>query len=233
MTLPYLVIIGVVSRRHLHRTAPHFRIGIVICHNGNGAIHKRQHHHFTHGIAPSHIGWMHRHPGIAQHGFRARCRHNHIGRVIYPFVPNMPQVAIDLSFLHLEIGNHSATLRAPVHHAFAPINPALLVKTHKCFQHRLHIFLIHCKSLARPVITTAQLAQLSQNCAAVFFPPGPYPFQQISATNFAARLLFGLPDLLLHLHLRANTRVIRTGQTQCAKSPHPLIPNHRVVNRVL
>ena len=107
-----LEIVEVVRRRHLHRARAFFRIGIFVGDDRNLSPDQRQDHVLADQMRVALIVRMHRDRGIAEHGLRPRGGDHDEARGIFGTeglalqrIAQIPQAALDLDLLHLEIGN--------------------------------------------------------------------------------------------------------------------------------
>ena len=66
-------------------------------------------------------------------------------------ISEMPQMALHLDLLHLEIGNGGEQLRVPVDEPLVSVDQACAVELYEHLEHRAREPFIHGEALARPV----------------------------------------------------------------------------------
>ena len=157
VALAYLEVVGVVSRRDLHRTGPELFIYIRICHDGDLSSHQRQDRRLAYDIFVPLVIRMYRNGRIAQHGLRTGGSDLQIIVGPHDGIFNMPEMAFLLFVLYFRIGKRGLTHRTPVDDPGPPVNVAFLIKLDKYLFHRLGTALVHGETLPLPVAGHAQL----------------------------------------------------------------------------
>ena len=114
MALPYLKVVGVMSRRDLHRSGPEFLVYIVVCHNGDFPVHQGKHHMLADDVLVPLILRVYRDSRIAQHGLRTG--RGNLQKILrsYNRVLDMPEMSALLLMLHLGIGQGGLADRTPI-----------------------------------------------------------------------------------------------------------------------
>ena len=133
----------------------------------------------------------------------------------------MPEIAVDLDLLDLEVGNRGEQLGVPVDQPLVLVDQPLLVERDEHFEHGLGQALVHCKALSAPVGRGAKPLQLVEDHAAGFGFPLPDLVDELFPREVAAM------DLLLHQlpfdhHLRGDAGVIHAGLPQHVLASHAL-----------
>ena len=161
------------------------------------------------------------HRGVAQHGLGAGGGQlQHLAGLLHR-VEQVPEMAGLLLILHLGVGNGGVAVGAPVHHAVAPVDEALVIEVDKDLQHGLGAALVHGEALALPVAGTAQLLELADDAVAVLVFPGPGALQKaVAAQHVFGEALF--LHLSHHLGLGGDGGVVGAGQPQGGVALHPL-----------
>ena len=85
----------------------------------------------------------------------------------------MPEVAVHLLHLHLQITHRRARGGAPIHQVFAPVDQPLLVQTVEGLDHGGAAAGVEGEALPLPIHRVAQAAQLAHDRAAALGFPGP------------------------------------------------------------
>ena len=80
---------------------------------------------------------------------------------------------------HFLVGEGGEGLGVPVDHAHAAVDEAFAIEIHKDLDDALAANLIHGETCAVPVAGAAQLAQLLEDDASVFFGPCPSVLQEL------------------------------------------------------
>ncbi len=211
------IVVEIMRRGDLHRAGTLLRVGVFVRHDGNATACDRMIDMLANQRRVARVILVHRHRRIAQHGFRARGRHNNIVAVFgghlfggfavfiqhrhgiikrHPIsqrIGKMPESAFDLGVFHLKIRDRSLELGVPVHKALVAVDQALIVEVHEDLHHRLDHLVVRPAILAqreffaRPIATGAQTLQLVEDRAAGFF----FPFPDALDERFAAHFLAG------------------------------------------
>ncbi len=172
---------------------------------------------------------MHRHRGIAEHGLRPRGGDHDEARGIvgveglaFQRIAQIPEAALDLDLLHLEIGNRRQQFRIPVHQPLVLVDQPLAVQFDEHLHHRARQALIHRETFARPVAGRAEALQLIDDDAAAFGLPLPDPLEKSGAAHVAPARLLPLHQLPLDHHLGRDAGVIGARLPQHVAAAHPL-----------
>ena len=224
-------IVEIVGRRDLHRAGAFFRVGIFVGDDRNAPADQRQNGEFSDQIGEPGIGGMHRHRGVAEHGFRPRggdgdetvgCA---LDRVFY-----VPEIAAHLPAFDFEVGNGGVELRVPVHQPAVAIDQTLAVQRDEHLAHRLGQPLVHGEAFARPVQRGAEAAQLAGDGAAGLRLPLPHPVKEpLAPERLAAAALLG--QQALHHHLGGDAGMVGAGLPQRVAPLHAAPADQRVLHR--
>src|SRR6185437_13390307 len=99
------------------------------------------------------------------------------------------------SHFHFLVGECGLRGGTPVHHAFAAIDEALLVKIDEHALHIAHVVRVHRETFTGPVARAAEFLELRDDDAAVLFLPGPDTLDEFLASDVAFGFLLILPNL--------------------------------------
>ena len=153
-----LEIVEVMGRRDLHRARALFGIGIFVGDDRNLSPHQRQDHVLADQMRVALVVRMHRDRAVAEHRLRPRGGDDDEGRGIvgteglaFQRIAQIPEAALDLDLLHLEIGNRGQQLRIPVHQPLVLVDQPFAVQFDEHFYHRARQALVHRETFARPV----------------------------------------------------------------------------------
>ncbi len=125
----------------------------------------------------------------------------------------MPEAALDLMRLHLEIADRGAEAGVPIHQPFVAVNQPLFVQIDEHFQDGFRKALVHREALVRPIHRAAEAAELLGDFPAALFLPFPHLGDEILAGEIGA-LLLALGHLPLNHHLRRDAGVIGADHPQ-------------------
>ena len=121
----------------------------------------------------------------------------------------------------------------PVHHAFAAIDEALLVKLDEDLLHAARILRVHREPFARPIARAAELLELLDDDAAVLFLPGPDALEEFLAAEVVLGFLLLLLQRLFDLHLRGDAGVVGAGQPEDFLAVHARLAAEDVLDGVV
>src|SRR5690606_22009637 len=156
----------------------------------------RQHDILADEIAIALILGVDRHGRVAQHGLRpGRGNRDEASRLPLDGVADMPQMALDLDLLHLEIGDGGEEARVPVDEALVLVDQPLGMEGDEDLDDGLRETLVHREALARPVAGGAEALQLVDDGAAGLLLPGPDAFHEAVAPEVPAGWLLPLHEL--------------------------------------
>ncbi len=240
MSAADLEIVEVMRWRDFHGARAFLGIGIFVGDNGNLAPDQRQDDVLADQVGIALIVRIHRDRGIAQHRLRPRGGdHDEAGRILgieslaLQRIAQIPETALDLDLLHLEIGNRGQQFRVPIHQPLVLVDQPFAMQLHEHFCHCARQALVHRKAFARPVAGGAEPLQLIDDDAAALGLPLPDPLEEFGAAHVAAARFLALHQLPLDHHLGGNAGVIGTGLPQHVAAAHPLEAAQNVLQRVV
>ena len=173
---------------------------------------------------------------VPQHGLGAGGRDGDearsSGRRVAERVAEVPQVAILLLGLHLEVRDRGAQHRVPVHEPPPAVDEPLVVEPHEGLQHRFGEPFVQGEPLRGPVDGGAEPAELVPDGPARAPGPVPHPFDERLAAETAPVAALRL-DLALDHHLGRDPGVVRPHLPQGVVAPHAVIADEGVHDRVL
>ena len=224
-----LEIVEVMRRRDLDRARAFFGIGIFVGDDRNAAADQRQDHVLADQMRVAFVVRMHRDRGVAEHGLGPRGGDHDEGRGIvgieglaFQRIAQIPEAALDLDLLHLEIGNRGQQLRVPVHQPLVFVDQPLAMQLDEHLDDGARQALVHGEAFARPVAGGAEPLQLVDDDAAALGLPLPDPFEEFGAAHLAPARLLPFHQLPLDHHLGRDAGVIGAGLPQHVAAAHPL-----------
>ena len=143
----------------------------------------------------------------------------------------MPECARLLRILYLGIRKGGAAVGAPVDDAVAAIDQSLIIEVYKYLANGTGAALVHREALARPITGCAELLELVDDARAVLIFPVPNSLKELLSSEIVAREIFVNAQVFLHLDLRCDTCVVRSGHPEGGKALHSLITAENVLER--
>ena len=134
---------------------------------------------------------------------------------------------------HFLVGQRGLRGRAPVHHALAAVDEALLVKLDEDFLHAAHVVGVHRETFAGPVAGAAEFLELRDDDAAVLFLPRPHALDELLAPDVLLGLLFLLAKLLGDHALGGDARVVGAGEPEDFLAVHARLAAENVLDGVV
>ena len=234
VTAADLEIVEVVRWGYLYRAGPLLGVRVFIGHNGDAAPNQRQDDELPDQVLVARILGMHRHRGVAQHGFGPGGGDRDPG-VGQPFerVLEIPEMALHLDLLDLEVGDGGEELRVPVDQTLVLVDEAGAIKLDEDPQNGARQPLVHGEALARPVAGCTEPLELADDGAAGLRLPGPHPLQELLAPHGAAARLLPLHQLALDHHLGGDAGMVHAGLPQHVAAAHALEAAEHVLQGVV
>ena len=225
-------VVRVVGGGDLDHTGALGHVGVLVAHNGDLLVQQGQHHMAAVQMGIAGVIAVDGNSGIAQHGLgTGGSQFQHLAGLL-DRVEQVPEAAVLFLILHLGVGNGGVAVGAPVDHAVAAVDEALVVQADKDFLDSLRAALVHGKALTLPVAAAAQLLELANDAVAVLGLPGPGALQEaVAAHHFLGQALstHGLHDL----GLRSDGSVVRARHPQGGIALHPLGADEDVLHGVI
>ena len=227
------VIVHVVRRGHFQRARTELDIDVFVADYGDCAVHQR-YDDARPGRQPAvaRVVGVDAQRRVAQDRFGARRGDD--DRLVRAFdhVAQVVELAVRLLEYHLFVRQRRLRRGIPVDHAYAAVDLAFLVKVAEYLDDALGAGFVHREAGALPVARGAQLAQLPEDHAAVFFLPLPGVFEEFLARE--RRLLDAL--FMQHRHdfrLRGDRRVIHARHPAGVFARHAGTADQHVLQRVV
>ena len=240
MATSHLEVVEVMGGGDLDRAGALFGIGIVVADDGDAAPHQRQDHMATDEVPELLVFRMHRHRRIAQHGLGPGGGDSDEGIRIFRIINNafkriveVPEMALHLHLLHLQIGDGGQQLGVPVDQALVLVDQPLAMQLHEDLEDGLGQALVHGEAFAAPVAGGAEALQLVDDGSAALGLPGPDALEEGLAAHLPAARLLALHELTLDDHLGRNARMVRARLPEHILAAHALEPAQDVLQRVV
>ncbi len=244
MTAADLEVVEIVRRRDLHRAGALLRVRVFVGDDRDQAADQRQAHALAHERGVALVLGVDGDRRVAQHRLGACRRHGDdlagLGTgLVHDRIVEVPEVALHLDLLDLEVRDRGLELRVPVHEALVAVDQALRVQIDEDLRHRADHLLVgraaltHGEALARPVAGGAEPLQLGDDGAARFRLPGPDLVEEGRAADLAAAGLLRLHHPALDDHLRGDAGMVHARLPQHVAPAHPLEAGQDVLQRVV
>ncbi len=141
VTLGARVVVEVVCAGDFDHPRSKRRVNKVVGNDRDGALAQRQLHVLPHQVLVAGVVGVHGHSAVAQHGFGAGGGHHQAWHrftinglwAVGKGVAHVVQRPLGLGAFYFKVGHRALQHRVPVDQAFATVNQALLVQTHKGF----------------------------------------------------------------------------------------------------
>ena len=228
MALAHFKVVGVVGGGDLHHAGAFFHIGVFVADNGNLTVQQRQDHMAAMQVGIARVLGVDGYSRIAQHGFGAGGgQFQGLAGFLY-LIKQMPEAAFLGLVLYLGVRDGGVAVGAPVDHAVAAVDQALVVQADEHFLDSVGAAFIHGEAFPFPVAGATQLFQLADDTVAVGVFPVPGALQKA----VAAYHLFGqafFPHFGHNFRLGGNGSVVGTGHPKGGVSLHPLVTGQDIL----
>ncbi|MNS34833.1 hypothetical protein D3C72_669680 [compost metagenome] len=168
-------------RSYFEGTGTEFHIDIIIKYDRDAFVDQRHNSVLAAKVRVARIFRVHTDGGIAHNCFRAYGCYGNIFITVFYFIAQVGQFRLRVFVQYLFIAQRGFGLRVPVDHLRTAIDISFLMQVYKYVDYRFVISIIHGEMSTVPVQCTAQLFQLLQDDAAIFFLPFPGIFQELFA----------------------------------------------------
>ena len=184
-------------------------------------------------LVPLIVG-MHGDSGVAEHGLRSRGGDDdELARPPLDGIAQMPEMALGLDLLDLEVGDRGQELGIPIDETLVLIDEAGAIEIDEHLAHGTRQALVHGETEPRPVAGAAEPLQLADNGVARLLFPLPDALDEGVAAHGAAVRLLPLHQLALDHHLRGDAGVIGPWLPQHVTPAHALEAHQHVLERVV
>ena len=228
-----LEVVEVVARGDLDRARALFRVGVFVGDDRQPSADQRQDGAFADQVLIARVVGVHGDAGVAEHGLRPGRRDRDVAAgLAFNRVADVPELAVDLLLLDLEIGHRGLQLAIPVDQSLVLVDQAGAVQVDEHLAHRRRQAFVHGEAFARPVRRGAQAMELLADLAARALLPGPHPLDELLAPEIAARDAF-FRQLALDHHLGGDAGVVAARLPQHGAAEHAVEPDQRILDGVV
>ena len=224
------MVVGIVGGGELHAARAELGIHEVVRDHGDLPVREGQLHLLPEEALEARIVRVHGDARVAQHGLGARGGDHEAPAVVDVGIADVPELAVALLVLHLEVGEGRLARGIPLDHAGALVDAPLLVGLHEDLADGLVEVRVHGEALAGPVHAGAHAAELVLDGALVLVLPGPEALEELLPGQVVAGLALGL-QLALHHHLGGDARVVHPGDPEGVEALGALEARQGVVQR--
>ena len=204
-------VVEIVRGGDLHRAGAFFRVGVGVGDDRDQPAHERQDGVLADQVREGGVLRVHRDRGVAEHRLRAGGGDgDELAGLIVDRIGDVPEAALHLGVLDLEVGDRRLEFRVPVHQPLVAVDQALAIQRDEHLPHGGREAVIHGEALARPVERGAEAAELAGDGAARFRLPLPDPLEEgFAAEGLAGDALFG--EQAFDHHLGGDAGVVSAG----------------------
>ena len=232
MALADRIVVGVVRRRHLHRAGAELAVDVVVGDDRDDPVRQRQPHAAADEAAVALVFGMDHHRHVAEHRLRPRRRHHQLAAAVLERIADVPQEAVLLLALDLQVGDRRLQHRVPVDEPLAAVDEAFLVEPHEGLGDDRRQPLVHREVLARPGHRGAHAAHLAGDGRAALLLPLPDAIDEGLAAERMAVLAL-LLQLALDDDLRRDAGMVHARQPQRVVAAHAVPARQRVHDRLV
>ena len=225
------------SRRDLERAGAELRIDGVVGDDRHQPLEaaQRQAHETAEVRLPAFVAWMHGDRDVGRDRLRPRRRDGDavvqlVAVVVDERIADVPELALFLLVLDLDVGERGQHLRIPGDDAVTAVDLAVAVQVGEGLAHSLARRLVEREDEPVPIAGSAHLSRLPLDPLAVVPDPGPDALDELLAAEVVAGQTF-LRDLLLDDGLRGDAGVIEAGQPERWLAEHAVPADQRVLDR--
>ena len=204
----------------------------------NLAAGNRQHDVLSDNAGVAFIIRVHGNRHIGQHRFGAGGRNLDIiasvGQrdAVFQRVFEMPETALDILRLDLEIADRGFQLGVPVDQPFVAVNQLVIIQIDEDLEHGFAEMRVHGELFAAPVHRTAEAAQLGGDGAAAFAFPVPDFLDEFLARIIGAFVLLRF-QLAFDHHLRRDAGMVGADHPQRILAAQTFVPDHDILQGVV
>ena len=227
----HLEVVEVVGRRDLDRARPLLRIDVGVRDDRDHPVGERQPDVAPHEVRGPRILRVHGDAGVPQHGLRAGGRHRDVAVTVHERIADVPEAALDLAGVDLEVRDRGAELRIPVHQPLVAVDQSIPVQAYEHPPDRRREALVQREALARPVRGRPEAAQLAVDRPARLPLPRPDPLDEgLAAERLPVRAAL-VRQLPLHHHLGGDPGMVGPRLPQHVAAAHAPVPAEDVLQR--
>ncbi len=235
------IVVGVVRRRDLDHPGAELAVDVGVGDDRDLAVAQGQPDGLADELGVALVVGVHHHRGVAEHGLGPRRGDDQ--RIepggglqaavrIDQRIADVPEEAVLLLALDLEVGDRALEHRVPAHEPLAAVDQALVVKAHEGLGDDGRELLVHREVLAAPVDAGAEAPHLARDRRAAGGLPLPDAVDEGGAPEVVPRAA-GLLQLALDDDLRRDARVVGARQPQGVVALHPVPAGERVHDRLV
>ena len=185
-------------------------------------------------VAVALVVGMHRDAGVAEHGLGPRRRdRDEAIRLALDRVADVPELALDLDLLHLEVRDRGLEARVPVHEALVAVDQPVAVELDEHLDDGARQALVHGEAGARPVAGAAEAAELAEDDAfRLLFLLPHLGEERLAAHRAAVGAVLGGEAALDH-HLGRDAGMVGARLPEHVLAAHALEAAEHVLQRVV
>jgi hypothetical protein len=186
----------------------------------------------AHPVAVAIVLRMHRDGHVGKHRLRPRRGDMDEAAAVLERIFEVPELALDLLGLDLEVRDGGAELRVPIDEALVAVEQALAIELHEHLEDGAAEALVHREALVRPVARSAEAAELAGDLASAFGLPFPDEVDELIARHVGALAPLSF-ELALDDHLGCDSGMIHADDPQGILALQPRVADQYVLQRIV
>jgi hypothetical protein len=218
--------------RDLDRARAQLRIGMLVGDDRDQPPGDRQPHLPADQLPVALVVRVDRDRHVGQHRLRPRGRDLNGAGAVGERVRQVPEFALHLARLDLQVGDGGAELRVPVDQPFVAVEQPVAIELDENLHDRAGEAFVHGEALIGPVHRAAEPAQLAGDLAAALLLPLPDAADELLPAEVGAPDPF-LLEIALDHHLGGDPRMVGADHPQSVLALQPRMPRQDVLQRVV
>jgi hypothetical protein len=227
-----LEVVEIVSRRDLDGARAELGIGMLVGDDRDQPARQRVPDLLAHPLAVAIVLRMHRDGHVGKHRLRPRGGDMDEAAAVLERIFEVPELALDLLGLDLEVRDGGAELRIPIDEALVAVEQALAIELHEHLEDGAAEALVHREALVRPVARSAEAAELAGDLASAFGLPFPDEIDEPIAGHVGALAPLSF-ELALDDHLGCNSGMIHADHPKRILPLQARVADEDVLERVV
>ena len=234
VALVHLIVVVIMRGGDLHCAGAEVHFHMFIGDDRDQPVNDRQATALADEMGEARVGRVHRNRPVAENRFGPRRRDGDEARAILQRIAEVPEMALHLALLNLQIADRGFQLGVPVDQPLVLVQQALAVELDEHLVNGGVEALVHREPLVRPVAACPQPPQLIGDRRAAGAFPVPDRLQKRLAAHFLPRRpLRALGKLTLDHHLRGDAGMVGANHPQRVPTFKPVIADQHVLKRVV
>ena len=225
--LAELEVDGIVGRRDLDRTGAEVALDALVGNDRKEPVLERQDDPFPVKVRVALVVGVDGQGGVAEHGLGPGGGHDHGFVRAFDLVADVPELALEVLVLDLDVREHGPAVRAAVDQEIVAVDQPLVVERDEDLFHGPAEARVHGEALPRPVERGPEPLELAGDDPAVLGLPFPGDAEELVPSDLLpAQALLG--QALLDDVVDGDRSVVGARQPEAVVALHPLPPGDDV-----